>query len=482
MALNSPSLNVQNLQPLGLTNNQSVKEFERIMPLARLHKMWESAGDSKSFVDYLESKGYGINQACALKLGPTFKDASKLISQQEFLRDIFKRADNRRADVVSDAIHAVNSTKETAVNFLSRNNVATRFVGMLQTVGGGFEVVAGGGTAVAGIGLAMVGVPTTVLGVGIPATLAGTALVVGGGALASDGVANAKSGWNALVSGKPSEQTPLERTIHQGVIAVGGSERAADVANLVVGIATPSGAIKQTGVLASKIARYAEMTKAVEIEKAKNASLMATKQSWDKEAAELLKVARTDKLTKIGNRLAFDHDINKLITQANNGGPGFHLVLLDVDDFKVFNTTGGHAMGDQALRAIASKLTSERRIGEQAIKDARIEVHAYRVGGDEFAMLVVDADKAVSNPAAALNVAERARKRIENLRISERVEVRGVEVVKLRPTISAGVASFRKGVNGDDFLKLYKRADKAADISKAKGKNAVSSEAEISNH
>jgi len=71
----------------------------------------------------------------------------------------------------------------------------------------------------------------------------------------------------------------------------------------------------------------------------------------------------------------------------------FAVLFLDVDDFKLVNDTLGHAVGDQLLVDVASRLSAVLRAGDTAA----------RVGGDEFVVLF----DGVASAKAALGVAER---------------------------------------------------------------------------
>jgi diguanylate cyclase (GGDEF)-like protein len=84
--------------------------------------------------------------------------------------------------------------------------------------------------------------------------------------------------------------------------------------------------------------------------------------------------ASTDPLTGLGNRRAFDQDLARLIDGYAAGG----LVMIDLDDFKAVNDTMGHVVGDLALRAVADRIRETIRAGDAA----------YRIGGDEFALII----------------------------------------------------------------------------------------------
>jgi diguanylate cyclase (GGDEF)-like protein len=83
--------------------------------------------------------------------------------------------------------------------------------------------------------------------------------------------------------------------------------------------------------------------------------------------------ASTDPLTRLGNRRAFDLDLARLVDGYGTGG----LLMIDLDGLKGINDTMGHVMGDLAIRAIAERTRETIRGGDAA----------YRIGGDEFAVI-----------------------------------------------------------------------------------------------
>ena len=94
--------------------------------------------------------------------------------------------------------------------------------------------------------------------------------------------------------------------------------------------------------------------------------------------AQLEQAACVDALTGILNRRSFERDIRRELGRAPRQGGGFCLVMLDLDGLKHINDTLGHNAGDARLRALAAAVRSA----------IRKEDSAYRVGGDEFAVLL----------------------------------------------------------------------------------------------
>jgi diguanylate cyclase (GGDEF)-like protein len=132
---------------------------------------------------------------------------------------------------------------------------------------------------------------------------------------------------------------------------------------------------------------------------------------------DLLRRATTDALTGIANRAKFDERLHELVLGLNRQRGDFALLLLDIDHFKKFNDTYGHAVGDIVLREVA-----------QAIHHSLREVDfAARYGGEEFAILAPQTDV-----QGACVVAARTRKCVENLVVE-------AEGRKLRVTVSVGL-------------------------------------------
>jgi len=156
--------------------------------------------------------------------------------------------------------------------------------------------------------------------------------------------------------------------------------------------------------------------------------------------------ARTDSLTKIANRRAFDDELSKRFSEWQRKTNPFSLVILDVDHFKKFNDTHGHQAGDEVLRQVAKAL-------EHATRDMDIPC---RYGGEEFGVVLPG-----TCARDAKGLAERIRKGIEDLRIK-------FEGKTLSVTASVGLAEITAA---DDAGRLLKRADDALYTSKDAGRN-----------
>jgi diguanylate cyclase (GGDEF)-like protein len=124
--------------------------------------------------------------------------------------------------------------------------------------------------------------------------------------------------------------------------------------------------------------------------------------------------------------------------------------MIDVDHFKMFNDTQGHAAGDAMLSALSKMLTARTRQGDIAC----------RYGGEEFLLIL---------PEAPLDVAWQ---RAEQLRLeAQRLHVK-VDNIELQPvTLSLGVAAFLK--HGTTRRELLASADSHLYIAKNSGRDCV---------
>jgi len=111
----------------------------------------------------------------------------------------------------------------------------------------------------------------------------------------------------------------------------------------------------------------------------------------------LASIAFTDGLTGLMNRRRFDLDVDGA---TQRGRSCTAALMIDVDHFKSFNDTYGHACGDDVLRVVSTTITQNLRRGDIA----------YRYGGEEFSVLLPGTD----NQAAEI-VAERLRHAIETI-------------------------------------------------------------------
>lgn len=153
-----------------------------------------------------------------------------------------------------------------------------------------------------------------------------------------------------------------------------------------------------------------------------------------------------DGLTDLGNHRAFQEEMEAAVSLARRRARPLTLAVIDVDDFKFENDRHGHRHGDRLLTRVAA-----------AFEDVRAYDRAFRVGGDEFAVIFPDADD--SSATAAL---ERARAAIE---------------ADARVTVSVGVACAAPGTA--DAEGLRDEADAALYEAKRSGGDRLVSFREI---
>ncbi|GAA1588939.1 GGDEF domain-containing protein [Actinoplanes couchii] len=96
------------------------------------------------------------------------------------------------------------------------------------------------------------------------------------------------------------------------------------------------------------------------------------------ERHQLAQRALTDALTGLGNRASFDNHLSRAIDRLHPDGGDVAVLLMDLDGFKPINDTWGHAVGDQVLTTIATRLRTTSRPHDTLA----------RIGGDEFALIL----------------------------------------------------------------------------------------------
>jgi len=158
-----------------------------------------------------------------------------------------------------------------------------------------------------------------------------------------------------------------------------------------------------------------------------------------------------DHLTGAGSRRAFFGFAERELARAQRRGSGLGLLLVDADHFKRINDTHGHGVGDQVLRDLVERT-------QQVIRNID---YCARLGGEEFAVLLPDADH-----VTVLAVAQRLRAALE------RAPQVGAGAAGVSYTVSIGVAMLQPG---EDITSLMARADTALYAAKAGGRNRVES-------
>jgi diguanylate cyclase (GGDEF)-like protein len=157
------------------------------------------------------------------------------------------------------------------------------------------------------------------------------------------------------------------------------------------------------------------------------------------------RLALTDALTGLPNRVMFADEARRAIATAERSDSPVVVVIIDLDRFKDINDTLGHSAGDQVLMFTADRLKSHLRDGDVPA----------RLGGDEFAVVL---------PEATVGDADRLYQRLQ-------------KAVSIHPIGDAGQIVFSAGVAGlasdDDAVSFFQKADTALYRAKENGKGRV---------
>lgn len=165
----------------------------------------------------------------------------------------------------------------------------------------------------------------------------------------------------------------------------------------------------------------------------------------------LRRLSRSDRLTGLPNRSYFDERVLAELSRARRYGQPLALAMIDVDYFKKFNDTHGHAAGDAALRLVATTILDSIRQSDLIV----------RYGGEEFV--------AVFPGMSAKDACERVEAIREAVQALPIPLARRSEVTSL--TISAGVALY--GPDGNTAEVLLDQADERLFAAKHAGRNRV---------
>ena len=167
-----------------------------------------------------------------------------------------------------------------------------------------------------------------------------------------------------------------------------------------------------------------------------------------RELSDLRDLAMTDALTGIPNRRHFEMSLSSRIAELAGYGRVFGLLIADIDRFKVLNDTYGHAAGDAALRTIAQTMLAASRASDDIA----------RIGGEEFALTVVDTGLEVVRAIADRMRAQVARSTIR------------VDGKDLMATVSIGGTMAELG---DTAETVFARADAALYRAKNAGRDRI---------
>ncbi|NEN24498.1 GGDEF domain-containing protein [Cryomorpha ignava] len=168
--------------------------------------------------------------------------------------------------------------------------------------------------------------------------------------------------------------------------------------------------------------------------------------------SKILKKYHTDELTGLKNKHVIKAYLNQKIDEFRTKDESMSIILLDIDNFKKFNTEMGHNSADQIIRKVGELLRNDKRVTDETFR---------YFTGDEF--LVVACYTSLSQ---ALQAADRKRDLIHK-------NLFAVNGKKHIVTVSCGVAEFKKD---DDYISFTNRAIEALnEAKKVVGKNNTKS-------
>lgn len=187
------------------------------------------------------------------------------------------------------------------------------------------------------------------------------------------------------------------------------------------------------------------------------ASMNAEADSLRQNLETLNTAAFTDQLTGIPNRRAFDNNLEELYDQYQDEKQIFSVLIIDIDLFKKFNDTYGHAIGDNVLSYVASVFKGGVK-GDDKVA---------RYGGEEFVILLPNTDY-----QGAIAVGNNVR---EKVAAKELISSDG-KTSYGHVTVSIGAAVISEN---DDMDSVVQRADKGLYLAKEKGRNQVCGERDL---
>ena len=161
-------------------------------------------------------------------------------------------------------------------------------------------------------------------------------------------------------------------------------------------------------------------------------------------------------MTGLGNRRQFEVELRREIAFTTRHRTPLALLLVDIDNLKVINDALGHSAGDRAITWTGEGLRSAMRCSDSS----------FRIGGDEFAVLLRGLDRQLGLGAARRFVKAQGKKPL-------RLDADG----GLQVTVSVGVAAADAG-NDYDVTELFQRADRALYTAKSHPESRVEAEPE----
>jgi diguanylate cyclase (GGDEF)-like protein len=185
-------------------------------------------------------------------------------------------------------------------------------------------------------------------------------------------------------------------------------------------------------------------------------ALALDRAEWRDKAAQFQLMSITDPLTGLLNRRYLEQRLAEEVRRSQRQGYEMSFMMIDIDDFKLYNDLNGHQAGDLALEMTARSLKSVLRSADVAS----------RYGGEEFSILLPQ-----TSLAEATAIGERIRRRVERARYPHgKTQPHGAV------TVSIGVSTFSTTLNTPEII--IGAADRALYLAKRQGKNRVHFHAE----
>jgi diguanylate cyclase (GGDEF)-like protein/PAS domain S-box-containing protein len=170
-----------------------------------------------------------------------------------------------------------------------------------------------------------------------------------------------------------------------------------------------------------------------------------TEKNRDKQKLEIL--ANKDTLTELYNRNHFNNELKRMVSVADREKHLMALILFDIDNFKRVNDSLGHLAGDYIIQETAKRVLGILRGGDSF----------YRIGGDEFTIIIENYEKKEHILALLSRITEAMSQSIE------------IENIAFHISLSIGIALYPH--DAQDEVTLQKRADLAMYEAKSNGKN-----------
>ncbi|WP_027340366.1 sensor domain-containing diguanylate cyclase [Halonatronum saccharophilum] len=161
---------------------------------------------------------------------------------------------------------------------------------------------------------------------------------------------------------------------------------------------------------------------------------------------QMEELATRDGLTKLYNHSYFQESLSQEIDKAQRYERDLSLIIMDIDNFKDFNDTYGHQVGDEVLKNLARLLEDQARNSDIVA----------RYGGEEFVIILPE-----TNKEGAFVMGQRINKEVRNMVVR-------YDELNLKVTISIGAASFSSEMSQKDLISA---ADNALYKAKAEGKD-----------